>query len=308
MLRVRIGLSPTDDTPLHGTCQRKGCKSEHSALHNLYCMEAGKGGLAGQRSARHAVVKDAVITTINDSARRYGHNIFADSTKEPVYHEVYELQPGADLAKIKRHLDGKRNTVPVRGDIRTAAPNGRSRIGDFVVTHVQLQNRRHAGADNKDNVANGVAYAQKQKELEKYYVLRGAGERHKFYPIAFETGGRLHPSSLKYFEAVTADIINKPEASRTAEDKAFYATTLTSILDAASVALAKSVARSLLDTRHPLNQFAPDPFSDCMSVCEDEDDNESCASTLEDVDMANADASDPPAAGLAAMHLDAGMT
>ena len=303
MLRVRIGLSPTDDTPLHGTCQRKGCRSEHSALHNLYCMEGGQGGLAGQRSARHAVVKAAVITTINDCARKCGHNIFADSTKEPAYKDFYELQPGTNREQIDRHLAGQRNKVPVRGDILTAASNGGSRIGDFVVTHARPQNKRHAGSDNKDNVANCIAYAQKQTELEKYYVLRGAGERHKFYPIAFETGGRLHPSSLKYFEAVTADIINKPEASRTAADKAFYATTLTSILDAASVALAKSVARSLLDTRHPLKQFAPDPFSDCQSECEDEDDDVSCASTLEDVEMASPDEQEPLNAGLAAMNL-----
>ena len=63
-----------------------------------------------------------------------------------------------------------------------------------------------------------------------------------------------------------------------------------------------------MKTKQALNQFAPDPFSDCQSECEDEDDNESCASTLEDIDMAQSDLSEPPAARLAAMNIAAATT
>ena len=240
LLRVRIGLPPSDLTPVSGKC--KHCPGMASPLHSLHCGDMRKGGKKGQRPARHKMVKAAFITAVNAVATARGKPVFVQPA-EPIYADVWEQKETP-----KPNPKGK----PVRGDIATLTNSGNLRVGDFVVTHPTGAGKRFERATHADGVANNVAYKRKQDDVTKFYDLTGKGDRHKFYPIAYETGGRLHSTSEEYVATLVRDIINKPAPAWTPEDTAFYASSLNTILDATSVALAKSVACTLLFDKDPL--------------------------------------------------------
>ena len=185
---------------------------------------------------------EKLYTAVNAVATARGKPVFVQPA-EPIYADVWEQKETP-----KPNPKGK----PVRGDIATLTNSGNLRVGDFVVTHPTGAGKRFERATHADGVANNVAYKRKQDDVTKFYDLTGKGDRHKFYPIAYETGGRLHSTSEEYVATLVRDIINKPAPAWTPEDTAFYASSLNTILDATSVALAKSVACTLLFDKDPL--------------------------------------------------------
>jgi hypothetical protein len=234
MLRVRIGLPPSDAALQPGT--RCGhCTGLNSNLHPLHCQQKGKGGLMGQRGARHSVVKNAIIGAINRVAKERGTPGFVDAN-EPVYLDTWPRRPG---------VTGMEPRCLVRGDIGTTIPaTGFRRVADLVVTHPNATAKRLAAAASADGVAAVHGHNNKVVTLDKYFD-RSEGARHQFHPISYETGGRLHPESRKYFELIIKDIINTPPEAWSKEDTAFYQSSLDCVLNAAAVALAKSVACTL---------------------------------------------------------------
>lgn len=189
----------------------------------------------GQRSARHAVTKDAIIAAINRVAKGRGKPGFV-APNEPVYSDVWPYKDG---------VTGTEPRCLVRGDIGTTIPgNGCVRVADLVVTHPNVAAKSLAAASRADGVAAEQGFRNKVTGLDKFFS-RLAGARHQFHPISYETGGRLHPESRLYFEQIVKDIIDTPPEAWSKEDMAFYQASLDAILDAASVALAKSVASTL---------------------------------------------------------------
>ena len=234
MLLARIGLPSSDTGPRPGT-QCAHCTGLNSSLHPLHCQQKGRGGFMGQRSARHAVTKDAIIAAINRVAKGRGKPGFV-APNEPVYSDVWPYKDG---------VTGTEPRCLVRGDIGTTIPgNGCVRVADLVVTHPNVAAKSLAAASRADGVAAEQGFRNKVTGLDKFFS-RLAGARHQFHPISYETGGRLHPESRLYFEQIVKDIIDTPPEAWSKEDMAFYQASLDAILDAASVALAKSVASTL---------------------------------------------------------------
>ena len=113
---------------------------------------------------------------------------------------------------------------------------------DLVISNANKTRKNMSNCHLVAGVAAEVAYKRKVSQYSKRYLL----PVDSFFPLACETGGRMHPLSRKAIEHVVADIIGGDCKNWSESERKDYSKSLRSILDAVAVGIAKEVAQLLL--------------------------------------------------------------
>ena len=246
LLRTRLGLPPSDTTPVSGECPHctgVGKGIEPSGLHALRCNEKGKGGLSGYRARRHAVVLHAIRSAFDYIAglkAASGAVVLADKyikgvvgDGEPLASRFWQRQPG--LAATA--------TTDSRGDLvfyDRALEN--PTILDLTVVFANPAGSRYPKAADVDGSAAAKAAEDKVKQYKRDFVVPDGG----FVPFAIELGGRMLPAARAALSKFVAGLLPKggPDAW-TGEEKLFYASSVSYLVVSIQIAVAK-VATSTL--------------------------------------------------------------
>jgi len=229
LARTRLGLAPTSDSIISGTCPHCNKLTDTAGLHPLHCQAKGKGNATGQRTTRHANVKDAIIHALRRTTGDRGRCVI----NEPVLRDLWQERTGY----IYNERDGK----DPRGDISVQRANNII-VADLCITHPNTSRAPMADAANEPLVAANRSYDLKQNKYHSRFAIP-AGQ---FVPLIAETGGRLHPVARTFISDYIKDIIGKDRDAWSKDDLNFYNTHLRDILESLSIALAKSVATTLM--------------------------------------------------------------
>ena len=236
LLRLRLGMLPHPGAPSSGICQRQGCGKPVDAcgLHHLLCTEKGKGGMQGQRNLRHMRVKTALARTLLRLARE---KQLADAvdTHEPCPSDYWPPEPGYAPSAKEKAAKQPRADLLVKG-----GPNG-VQLLDLVITHP------NATTIQKAATVPGAAAQRAGDSKERLYSRRWRVPEGDFAPFAVETGGRLDARARAFLASFVCMCIGKPRKEFTKEDLKWYARAMRELLDSVTVAVAKSVATTLLN-------------------------------------------------------------
>jgi hypothetical protein len=258
LLTLRASCTPPSiyESMPDPTCNKPGCgktfdeqSGNLAAYHALECRGNGKDGLVtgrGYASSRHASVKYALTGSLQRIATRFNHPglIGGDDAKggavgqaEPKPSDYFPLNPLADAQQA----------MGTRADIIVQSTYGQScKLIDLVVTHPNS-----AGSTSKAHVVPGTCaermYKRKMTWYSDRFVLTDTSKA-RFYPLAIETHGRIHPKSRQCIEDIIKDFTvgNKDPKDWTKKDASNYNTSLKFVLDSIGVALARVVASSII--------------------------------------------------------------
>jgi hypothetical protein len=125
-----------------------------------------------------------------------------------------------------------------RGDISWKSNDGPV-VFDLVITH-PLPRSCPTAATEAGSAAN-KAHCDKINKYNRRFETRGM-----FEPIAVETGGRLHPDSLKALKAFIKTSMGLGDGPLPPDEAHQYQLALRSVLDSLAVSLAREVAQALL--------------------------------------------------------------
>ena len=135
--------------------------------------------------------------------------------------------------------DGKKDWCnKPRGDISWKSNDGPV-VFDLVITHPLP--RSCATAATVAGSAANKAHCDKINKYNRRFETRGM-----FEPIAVETGGRLHPDSLKALKAFIKTSMGLGDGPLPPDEAHQYQLALRSVLDSLAVSLAREVAQALL--------------------------------------------------------------
>jgi hypothetical protein len=125
-----------------------------------------------------------------------------------------------------------------RGDISWKSNDGPV-VFDLVITH-PLPRSCPTAATEAGSAAN-KAHCDKTNKYNRRFETRGM-----FEPIAVETGGRLHPDSLKALKVFIKTSMGLGDGPLPPDEAHQYQLALRSVLDSLAVSLAREVALALL--------------------------------------------------------------
>ena len=249
LARRRLGLPVLTD-PGSLTCP--ACNAANALTstltggHALHCAQKGGGGLRGMPSTRHhrylSTLKRVLASNIRDG------ELQMTVSQEPILHNVlgWTARPGHEGTNA-------------RGDIAIAVEGGPVLIGDVVISH-PLCSTTPASATTAGTTAN-LAFAAKLGDYNKRLVF----PKDTFFPIALETGGRLHPQTRKFFALLVRLAVSGQFADdmpMTADQRRRYASKLRNIITATSAQLARSTASAIFCLANKCRTAAarPDPL------------------------------------------------
>ena len=119
-------------------------------------------------------------------------------------------------------------------------PNG-VQLLDVVITHPNATTLKDAAT------VPGAAAKRAGDSKEKHYSRRWRVPVGDLVPFAVETGGRLDARARAFLASFVCMCIGKPRKEFTKEDLRWYAKAMRELLDSVTVAVAKSVATTLLN-------------------------------------------------------------
>ena len=115
---------------------------------------------------------------------------------------------------------------------------------DLVISYTNATSALTIGSDSVDGLAAAIAYQSKIDAYSKLYTIHPIKS---FVPISMETGGRMHKDSKTYLQTLCCRLIGGDPKNWTKNDQSRYTYSIRNLMDSVSLALAKSVARSLID-------------------------------------------------------------
>jgi hypothetical protein len=155
-------------------------------------------------------------------------------SQEPVLYNIpgWSARPG---------FEG--GVVAPRGDLAVAIENDRVLVGDVMITHPVVRAPATQAATTAGHAAK-LAFDFKTQ----YYNARHNFPKGTFFPIAVETGGRMHPETHKFLAllvrlSVTGTL--DPDVKMEADQKRAYAAKLRFVITATSAQLARSTAAAI---------------------------------------------------------------
>ena len=268
LLRVRVGLPPVssdDPTALAsdpaGICSHckpfkpgrprpdKG-KLTNNFLHSLICNDNAPGGATGDRSTRSAFVCLTLTGAMNRVMGRPDVPIVNPhkvSLRQPLLSDFFARNP---------NYTGPDEFANKRADISYTPPYRLLHFGsptivfDVVITHPNFPTTsKTPGAPYVAGIAAAKAHERKLREYNKYFIISPADS---FVPLSFETGGRFHPKARRALQNLVTGLVGGDPKDWTPSEQRFYNSTLRDLLDSTSLALAKSVAQTLLRRPSPM--------------------------------------------------------
>jgi hypothetical protein len=249
LARARLGLPATCNTPPPGLCHLCAKPCDTSGTHVLECTAAKNctspcaDTLYDKPTRRHDRVCSALIHSMSAIAKReLGKNIL-EIKPEP----HMSLFNWGSMANFSGPL------VDARADLSYALPGGGNVahvVADLTVTHPNASpslNRGGAAAASQPGAAAQAAHAHKYDHYAKRYVLPA----NSFFPLAIETGGRMHESFKNFLRTfVKRDILGANVGDKLGgADLTKYNLYLRELIEAVEIALAKSVAGALMWNR-----------------------------------------------------------
>ena len=229
-----------------GTLSTAMTTIHRQGLHALTCTV--KGTPEGSKvSWRHAILKYAVIAFL----KAFGCKSSINLDVEPTITNHYPFRPNFTEADA------------IRGDIACTL-NGLTYIIDTTIVHPNAARNPQFAA--VPGLAADIAHNAKETSYNKIYDIPVG----QLVPLAAETGGRLHPSFQKFVAKViksglTPDASPEP-AQWTPALRALYGSRLRAAFTAINIAIARSVATTLLRgstvlKRFPAPNVAPPPLN-----------------------------------------------
>ena len=205
-----------------------GQSQSHSAL-----VEIG--------TQRHAHVKNVIAASLRKVSRTddLAAHILCG---EPVFSDYWKVKQGAEEKVAAKDPVTGRNIVN-RADIAVFLA-GHTHLLDVVITHPV------AASNPKTATTAGAAAAAAFNAKDTHYNNLFDVPVGKMVPIAFETGGFTHPDTTRFFQRFVKWGLatgNNTQPEWTTSSRTEYAARLRSICVSVSLALARTVANSLID-------------------------------------------------------------
>ena len=256
LLRVRLGLpivAKLDEPvpcPRCGPTLRAGSHVpalHPDGLHVLCCREPGKGGAKGKTTCRHAHANHSLQAGLKRVANRA-------NDEDPVRHEPPLRPIWREKPSYTEPVNASDRVKNPRGDLAvTIGPN--IIVADLVIIHQSVRSCPLASSV-EDALVDAAANRKQNLYNNRFDIPSG-----QFVPLAVAAGGRFHRATRAFIAKFVGANMPTGTASNSAEwspmIKSLYSSRIRDVANTLSIAVARSVANSLIDGASFLRPRSP---------------------------------------------------
>jgi hypothetical protein len=204
---------------------------QRNGTHALTCQQTGQDGARGQRTTRAQYMKQTLIKALKAVARKsdLGSDYLNDK-KEPVVTDFYPAKPDVDV------------TAKNRADFAVFM-KGATFLADAVLTHPNPAS--HPTSVKKSGAAAAAASRNKLTSYNNLFDIPVG----RLVPFSYETGGFVDPDTLDFIRTFVKYGMaegDETEPEWTPYNRAEYQKRCRSVCDTISIAIARSVANTLI--------------------------------------------------------------